>query len=210
VTHRASVTVESRPPYVRLSCVMSPAVTVVVKTVPVIVGGGSYSATTIIAVVGVVLALASLAWQAVSFRLSGSRVSVDLRPGMRHGTGTAAVTSPAPVFPGQMEMMQSQGFTDPVLAVEVRNAGRSATNIVNVAVLFSNGASYSDMVFNPPLPFRLEGESEQTWYFERGPVEAYAKAMGQVFKAGQVLTLRGMASIGGKTKPVVSKTSVGL
>jgi hypothetical protein len=59
-----------------------------------------------------------------------------------------------------------------------------------VAVVFGNGASYSDTLFEPPLPFRLEAESEQTWYFDRDQIEAYAKAMVQVFTPGHALTPR--------------------
>jgi hypothetical protein len=181
------------------------AVTDLVKTIPVVVDNGSGVATTIIAVFGVVLALASLAWQAVSFRLTGSRVSVYLRGGMKHMTGVSAVTTPGPVTPGQIKMLQNQGFTVPVLGVEVKNSGRSPTNIVNVALLFGNGASYSETVFDPPLPFRLDAESEQTWYFDRGQIETYAKGMGQIFTPGNPLNVRGSATIGGKTGPIRSK-----
>jgi hypothetical protein len=184
------------------------AVADLVKTIPVVVDNGSGLATTIIAVLGVVLALASLAWQAVSFRLTGSRVSVYLRGGMKHMSGVSAVTTPGPVTPGQIKMLQNQGFTVPVLAVEVKNSGRSPTNIVNIALLFGSGASYSETVFDPPLPFRLDAESEQTWYFDRGQIETYAKGLGQIFTSGNPLSIRGGATIGGKTAPVRSKNRI--
>jgi hypothetical protein len=159
---------------------MASAVTVIVKPVA---GGGDW-ATTLIAVVGLVLAVGSLIWQAASFRLSGSRVSVDIGEGARHVSGTAVVSAPGPALRNQMQAMVAQGFTDPVLAVEVRNRGRSPTNVLAVAVAFDNGASYSSTTFEPPLPFRLEAESEETWYFNRAEVLAAAVAMGQALSSG--------------------------
>jgi len=152
--------------------------------VPVVIRESADLSTTILAVVGVVLALASLGWQAFSFYISGSRVAVDLRPGMTDPLGTTAVTSPGPISPAQLNTTQRQGFTRPTIAVEVRNSGRSPTNITSVSVAYDNGATYSETHLDPSLPFRLDAESEKTWYFETGRVAAYAEAV----KAARNLT----------------------
>lgn len=88
--------------------VAAAALTIVVRTVPVVVhAGGSNITTTIVAAVGVVLAVVSLVWQAWTFRLSGSRVSVKLRSGMRDPANTAAVTGPDHVTTQQELRMQA-------------------------------------------------------------------------------------------------------
>jgi hypothetical protein len=175
---------------------IAPGITVVVHS------GGGNPVTTILAVLGVVLALASLAWQAVSFRLSGSRVGVELRTGLKNEI--AAVTIPWSPPADQVDHLRAQGFTDRVLAVHVRNSGRSPTSVVSVALLYANGAVYSEMAVDPPLPFRLEAESEQTWFFDAEKIEGYANAMGKALVSGAPLTVRGSATLGGGKKPVVS------
>ena len=132
----------------------------------VVVHTGGDPVTTVLAVLGIVLALLSLAWQAVSFRLSGSRVTVELRTGMRNAI--SAVTTPALATPFHLDHLRAQGFTDRVLAVQVKNSGRSPTSVVSVDVRYVNGAIYTETAFEPRLPFRLEAESEQTWFFEAG------------------------------------------
>ena len=185
------------------------AITVVVKPVPVTVRETSDISTTILAVLGVVLALASLAWQAWSFRQSGSRVSVDLRT----GSGTRRARPPSlrqrRLRLARCRGLAKQGFTDPVLAVEVTNSGRSPTNVVSVSILYENAASYTETHFDPSLPFRLDAESEKTWYFSRAQVAAYAQAMHQVLGSGP-LSVRGSVAVGGKKKAIVSKNRVTL
>jgi hypothetical protein len=184
------------------------APTVVVKTLPVIVHtGGSDPTTTILATVGVVLAVASLVWQAWTFRLSGSRVSVKLRSGMRDLANTAAVTGPNHLMTDQELRLHAQGFTHPVLAVEVKNSGRSHTSIQSVSIQFANGAVYTGSHSDPALPFRLEAENERTWFFERGQTVAYAQAMGQVFSTGSPLTICGSVSLGGRGRSPFSRKS---
>jgi hypothetical protein len=109
----------------------------------------------------------------------------------------------------QMQGLAKQGFTDPVLAVEVTNSGRSPTNVVSASILYENGASYTETHFDPSLPFRLDAESEKTWYFSRAQVAAYAQAMHQVLGSGP-LSVRGSVAVGGKKKAIVSKNRVTL
>jgi hypothetical protein len=189
---------------------MQPTTTVVVKTLRVVVPASSDALTTVIAVVGVFLALAALVWQTYSFRRSGSRVSTTLKPGMKHITGTAAITGPASMTSAQMQLMASQGYTTPVIAVEVRNSGRAPTNIVAVGLLFGNGAAYTETVLNPPVPFRLDAESEQTWYFDRSQLTAYGQGMAQIFKGKNPRSVRARVSVGGKAKPVLSQNGLAL
>ena len=186
------------------------APTVVVKTLPVVIHqGGSGTSTTVLAMAGLVLALASIAWQAWSFRLSGSRVSVALRAGMRNASGSV-VTAPAELTTAGMQLLQRQGFTQPALVVEVTNSGRSPTNVLSVKILYDNGAAYAETHYTPPLPCRVDAESEQTWYFDGTQISVYGQAMGQVLTSDKPLGIRGQVTIGGKKKPVVSKNRFAL
>jgi hypothetical protein len=54
---------------------------------------------------------------------------------------------------------------------------------------------------NPPLPFKLEGESAQPWYIDAQMPTAYAKA------SGQDRTVRGRVELGSK-KVVKSKNYI--
>jgi hypothetical protein len=71
-------------------------------------------AATILAALGIGLALLSLAWQAWSFLLSGSRVTVEVRSGLRSATG--ALTIPGTANATALEQDACAGFfTNPHL-----------------------------------------------------------------------------------------------
>jgi hypothetical protein len=159
-------------------------------------------ATTILAALGIGLALLSLAWQAWSFLLSGSRVTVEVRSGLRSATG--ALTIPGTANATALEQVRAQGFHEPALAVEVNNAGRGPTSIVRLDLHFGKGAAVSNTVFDPPLPFRLDGESEQTWLFDAQLARAYAQTLAKTVPDGQWDTVRARAWIGGRKKPIES------
>ena len=50
-----------------------------------------------------------------------------------------------------------------MLAVEVRNSGRSSTSIAAVSIRYANGASFTEAQLNPSLAFGLDAGSEKTW-----------------------------------------------
>jgi len=88
--------------------------------------------TLIVAIVGVVFACASLAWQAASFVLSGSRVRVKLRRGaLKRDSSGRLIRVQGQLSPKQsdLEVLRQQGFTDDVLIIEVRNVGRMAVSV---------------------------------------------------------------------------------
>ena len=70
--------------------------------------------TLVFAVLGLVLAVASLVWQFASFQLSGPRVRVRLREGLRDLQGV--LIGPPAMYPNAVG--------EHVLAVEVVNSGR--------------------------------------------------------------------------------------
>ncbi len=134
----------------------------------------SATATLVIAVVGLVLSVASLVWQATTFRLSGPRVRVELLIGAvsRNGFATAPLGSG---WQRSLEQLQANGLPTAVLAVRVRNVGRQATSVERYEAAFNNRASYS-LTVPPPgcpsLPYRLEAEAQAVWWL---PLEDVAQ-----------------------------------
>lgn len=134
------------------------------------------SATLALAVTGVVLSLGAHAWQWYSFVfISGSRLRVEVRRGLR-GMG-AVVTHPETATDWTIESAREQEYTDPVYAIVVNNMGRGGTSGNSVELAFSDGGSVAFARQEPALPFRLEGEHQQTWYVDRA------------LQAGESLTL---------------------
>ena len=179
---------------------------IVVHTAPVLYT--SDTATTVIAVLGLLFALASLGWQAWTFRLSGSRVRVEIARGLK--SETHAVTMPPTATAQQIEDVRSQGFTQRVLAVTVSNSGRGETSIASVDVLLPRGGGVSESVHEPPLPFRLVGESEQTWYFDARLADGYVRVFDEVLPKDKPPTARGRVRLGGREKPILSRNKVEL
>jgi hypothetical protein len=165
-------------------------------------------AATILGALGVLLALGSLGWQAFTFFRSGSRVKVVLRMGA--SSGQAVVTTADAPTASQLSSMQAQGFVMPVFGVDVLNAGRGPTSVVSVDVVFGHGGALGGayVAGSPDLPFRIDGESEQTWYLDAANVRAAAEAFEAVMKNGKPQFVRGRVRLGGKKKPVISKNRI--
>jgi hypothetical protein len=177
------------------------------RTTTVVVehSSGTDPATLILASLGVGLALLSLAWQAFSFLLTGSRVRVNVRPGLRGFGGV--VTVPLDATPANVAYLRDQGFTEPVFAVEAINRGRGETSVASVDLVFDDGGSVSNAAHDPPLPFKLNGESSQTWYIDAHLAFAYAKASESVKPSGKTPSARGRVTLG-SSKVVESTTSI--
>lgn len=104
---------------------------VVVHTSPVL--HTSDTTATVIAALGVLLALAALGWQAWTFQRSGSRVRVSITRGLA-GAGHA-ITTPRNASPSQLAQMHSQGYTSPIYVVTASNSGRGEASVASVDVL---------------------------------------------------------------------------
>lgn len=131
--------------------------------------------TLVVAIVGLALAVASLVWQAATFVLAGARIKVRLQQGAI-GNGSAIV---GPLDARiDFEDLRNQGFTQPVLAIEVRNVGRMPISVTGWHAVLENRMSYTDArsPVNPELSFRLEPQSKQTWYVELNPLHAAVSA----------------------------------
>jgi hypothetical protein len=133
-------------------------------------GGTENLSALIIAIVGLVLATASLTWQLVSFLLSGSRVRVGLRRGARDANGNMLHAAPKNWGDGNDMLAKSQGYGIPILAVTVHNRGRMAINVESVSAAGGTWTIDQQSVPNIPLPHRLEPGAGQAGFVDREPL----------------------------------------
>jgi hypothetical protein len=129
---------------------------------------GTATTTLVIAVIGLVLAVASIVWQAAAFRLSGARVKVQLREGaLGHGY---VATGPPGTQP--MSALARQGFDTEILAVLVRNKSRMPITVERVQARFETGMAigHTVQVGQTTLPHRLEGGASDTWFVDMGTI----------------------------------------
>jgi hypothetical protein len=132
---------------------------------------GTDTTTLVIAVVGLALAAASLAWQTATFALTGSRVRADILRGAI-GRGGLVSSPPEKWNANSPAALAAQGFTEPVVAVEVRNVGRMAVSVQKVTAYLDNGIGFSPTQTETPLPFRLEPGSSEKWWVEAAVLHA--------------------------------------
>jgi hypothetical protein len=101
-------------------------------------------------------------------------------------------------------------MTTAILAVEVRNSGRAPTSVLSIGLLYPNGAVLTNgyVLNSPELPYRIEGESEQTWYFDPGAAAHGAQTFEQEKPTGRPWAVRGRVTVGSKEKPVISKNDI--
>lgn len=137
--------------------------------------------TLVVAIVGVMLALASLVWQGAVFVLSGSRVRVNLRRGaLRRDAAGAVARIAGPTNPtgSDYALIHNQGFTEDVLIVDVRNVGRMAVSVEQIAAASEDGWGFARLADpeNPALPHRLEPGAKETWHVEMLPFQRLVDA----------------------------------
>jgi hypothetical protein len=136
-------------------------------------------ATLAIATAGLGLAMLSLGWQAATFVLSGSRVRVDILKGSL-GRGSL-ITGPPDTWQdiANISALAAQGFTEEVLAVEVRNVGRMPVSVEKVTASLANGIAFEESQYqHAPLPYRLEPGSSQKWWVTLPALKAALAASG--------------------------------
>lgn len=125
--------------------------------------------TLVIAVVGALTGVASLAWTVASHALSGARVKVELKAGWLGGGG--AVTLP---FTNFGSVARPEGIDGPaVVVVEARNVGRLPCSVVGWGVSVGSAQlGHVQLPVNPALPHRLEVGEEGSWFVEMHSVLA--------------------------------------
>jgi hypothetical protein len=136
-------------------------------------------------------------------------VSVEIRPGARGFIGgqVGVVTWPPDTKPEHILHARQQGLGEGVFAAVVSNKGRGPTTVASVDLAFDDGAAVGDAALDPPLPFTLAGESEQSWYLSATLVANYANALEQVVPTGAARALRARVRLG-SGKVVLSRNSL--
>jgi hypothetical protein len=135
----------------------------------------------LISVLALGVALGTLAWSVASFWLSGARFRVDIRYGFR---GAGAVVSKPEYDPSVDSLMVSQGFTEEVFGVQVRNVGRAAGTVTGWTIRVA-GFGYSNPrdPLNPSLPRKIDSGETESWWGEARAIYATisaARAIGPV------------------------------
>jgi hypothetical protein len=132
----------------------------VVRVVVVHTGSGTDWVTLAVAIAGVILSLAALAWQAFSFSRSGHRVRVEAVMGMVSADPeNKIITLPTELGAPQPDWQSfaEQGFV-PVIFATIRNLGRLAVTVHECQWASPNGGSitvaWSDQ--GDSFPRRLE------------------------------------------------------
>jgi hypothetical protein len=161
---------------------------------------GSDTATLVIAVVGLALAAASLAWQAATFALTGSRVRADILRGVI-GRGVLVTYPPDTWAPGSLAQHAAEGMPQEVVAVEVRNVGRMPASVQKITAYLENGVSLTPLQTDPPLPYPLEAGSSERWWVDAAQVYAAIAASRLTRSDVQIAVALGTGKVV-KTKPI--------
>ncbi len=109
----------------------------------------------IIAGLAAAMALAALVWNIAEYRLTEPRVKAHLMFG---AAGAGGLVSKRGSPPSDWCVIASQGFTAPLIGVELVNRGRASTEVHHFGCRLSNEFSINDVghMANKPLPFILE------------------------------------------------------
>jgi hypothetical protein len=148
-----------------------------------------------LAIAGVVLALASLAWQASAFLLAGSRVRVRLRYGGLGPEGDSIVWN----FGERPNDFPLPDTYTEVVVIEVTNSGRTDVDVLAWGVEVPPGITVSGSSgdgLNPPLG-RLQHGSQRNWFVE---YEAFQSIVDNALALGPIRATGLVRLANGKTK----------
>jgi hypothetical protein len=148
-----------------------------------------------VGVCGVVLASFSLAWQAANYVLTGGRIKVRLLIGAV-GNGGIVTAPPENLSPEWLQGLASQGFSRPVVVVNVANVGRQPVKVVRWGLKSGLGVSLylpPDGI-GPSLPHRLDVGDAETWTINMDTVRTFIQTGKETLGKSQ-----GARSSGGKS-----------
>lgn len=148
--------------------------------------------TLLVAVLGVILSVASLVWQAATYLLEGPRVKVELRVGAASFSGGYAHQPVKPGWQRGLAEMAAQGMTQGLLVVLVRNIGRHPTSVLRYSGVTDGGVKFG-LTSAPPgcpsLPHRLEPHSEALFYLELADAHAVVDATAATAKRARAIRI---------------------
>lgn len=164
--------------------------------------------TFILAALGVALALASLLWQAISWLLSGSRVSVEIARTLSDPEGDKSSIIGASTDAKTLAFLRNEGFTEPRIMIRVFNRGRGPSEIEQVGIVGPTGDGLVG-IFDPPLPCRIDGETSMHWHIDVSAVERWAHALAalRATAAPEMVEIRAQVTLG-TGKEIKSKSTL--
>jgi hypothetical protein len=123
-----------------------------------------------------VLAGASLAWQSVTWKLSGSRARAELRIGVMHRNSLSRQVLSYPAGKAWGEIAREgapHGLTRKVLLLKVRSTGRQQVTIESWSAVFPGGPKISQLNsdLGPSLPHTLGAGEPGEWAIELNTLE---------------------------------------
>lgn len=146
------------------------------------------AASLLVAVLGVVMAAASLTWQAASFVLTGGRPKIDLKPGaLAADGGSMVLVEPRQFTPDWFKNTASQGFGRPIVAIEVRNVGRLPITVNRWHLATRVGVTLMPIAdsIGPDLPHQINVGQSATWAVGLQEVKGVADTAGEVLGDGE-------------------------
>ncbi len=154
---------------------------------------------------GLALGATSLTWQVSTYLLNGSRVKIGLQAGALADNGSGMITCPIRSF-SQTELlrMARQGYSQPIIAIKVRNVGRQAVNVERWGIVCTEGATYTPIAesIGPSLPHRLEAGASELWAMSLDVAVRAAATTAEVLTGNaETVWLRGKVELGdGRTR----------
>jgi hypothetical protein len=151
----------------------------------------------VIAVVGLVLAVADLVWQFASYSLSGGRVKVEFLGGAMHAGGRGVLTMPAGKLNAEkMQQAAKDGFVLPIMGVRVRNVGRMAVTVAKWEIVATSGLAFNPVgsSIGKPLPHQLDAGQSEMWVVDATMIQDLVNASREVLKVSRV-TLTGRVEL---------------
>jgi hypothetical protein len=148
-------------------------------------------ATFVIAVLGLLLSVVGLAWQAATYIMSGGRVKVDLKVAASNGR-SMVTAEPQHLTPAWMKSLAEQGYGQPLVAVHVSNVGRMPVTVQRWSIKYTRGVAVTpvDDSIGKDLPYRLKAGESQTWAVALGvAVELKRTALEMIAPPSQPTTL---------------------
>jgi len=134
--------------------------------------------TFVVAAIGLVLAVASLAWNVAQFLLTGGRAKVELIRGVLTQNGVITLPLNKRMERELARLAVEHGFTEQVIGVIVTNTGRAPVRVQRWGITCPGTATYwvGGESIGTDFPATIEGGAQQTWVAPMKPAAALAYA----------------------------------
>ncbi|MCZ2813121.1 hypothetical protein O2W15_16945 [Modestobacter sp. VKM Ac-2979] len=126
------------------------------------------AATFVLALLAFLMSGTALAWQAVTFFLSGSRLECELLMGAANPFTRQYMTQPAGKWEGLTQGITGQGFSQERVFIVARNKGRLPMSVDGYRLVTNTGQSFGQTTTEPwedKVPKRLEPGESAMWSF---------------------------------------------